>query len=76
MKSLQQSRSDPKYKRQVRHRTRIDIVLLCLAIQVYSVFKDKQKRYFRHRQVDKRTYTIYVRIVHQRSALTRPYMDR
>ena len=52
------------------------VIFLCPAIRVYSVLKDKQKKYFRHCQVSKKTCTMFVEVKHHWSAPTGRYMDK
>ncbi len=75
-KNVRHQISRPEYKRQARHKPKMRVILLCLATQVHSVLENGWKRYFGHYQVGKRTCTIFVRVGHQRSAPTGPYIDR
>lgn len=61
---LYNQKSDPKYKHQEKHKFGIDNIFFCLALQVYLVLENRWQRYFKYRQVDKKTCAIFVGIKH------------
>ena len=52
------------------------VSLLYLATRVNSVLENRWKRYFGCHQVGKKTCTMFVKVGHQRSAPTGPYIDK
>lgn len=60
----------------MRNKPGINVTFLCLTMQAYTVLENRQKRYFRRHKIGKKTYTIFVKMRHQRLILTRPYIDK
>lgn len=52
------------------------IILFCEAKQIYSILEDGRQRYFGCRQVDKKTYAMFVGMRYQQIAPPGPYIDR
>ena len=52
------------------------VIFFCLATRVHLILEDGWKRYFGRWQVGKRTCTIFIKVKHQRLALTGQYMNK
>ena len=76
MKSIQQQRSRPEYKRQIRHRPKMGVIFLRLFIRVHSMLENGQKRYFECCQVGKNTCTLFVEVGYHWSAPIGAYIDK
>lgn len=59
----------------MRHRPEMGVIFFCTAIRIYSMLKDRPKRYFKCYQVGKKTYTVFVRVGYQWLAAIKLYID-
>lgn len=60
----------------MRNRSKMGVILFCLAIRVFSILENRQQRYFRHCQTDKKVYTIFDGMRHKQTARLRLYIDK
>lgn len=60
----------------MRNRSKMSVTLLCLAIRVLSILENRQQRYFRHCQTNKKVYTIFDSMRHKQTARLGLYIDK